>query len=167
MGNGSWVVSGRASDHNCSCAPKSNQSQDPLRRKPNQGFSQGMEILNLKLSLWMSLLQKHEKRPLGDISVSKMSYQRIMFGMKPDCKTLKIKFTVVHIDTPQKYGTLLPFLRTLKHWVGYFTIMYCHWLLYILYGRIWEVWFSWTVSILINMLEKLRHKMFGPRWCNQ
>ena len=49
-------------------------------------------------------LQKHDKRPLGDISVSNMSYQGIMFGMKPDCKTWKIKFTVVHIDTPQKYG---------------------------------------------------------------
>ena len=46
MVNGSWVwilwgslvVSGKAYDHNCSCAPKTNQSQDTLRKKPNSGF---------------------------------------------------------------------------------------------------------------------------------
>ena len=36
----------KASNHNCSCAPKTNQSLDPLRKKPNQGFSQGVETLN-------------------------------------------------------------------------------------------------------------------------
>ena len=46
MVNGSWVwilwgslvVSGRASDHNCSCAPKTNQSQHMVRKKPISGF---------------------------------------------------------------------------------------------------------------------------------
>ena len=66
MVNGSWVrfpsgplvVSGRASDHNCSCAPKTNQSQDPLRKKPNRGFSQGMETLNGRefIASWKSSL---------------------------------------------------------------------------------------------------------------
>ena len=32
------MESERAYDHNCSCAPKTYQSQDPLRLKPNSGF---------------------------------------------------------------------------------------------------------------------------------
>ena len=39
--SGLLVVSGIASDHNCSCAPKTNHSQDPLRKKPNSGFLSG------------------------------------------------------------------------------------------------------------------------------
>ena len=49
--NGKWVgslnpirvivVSGRAFDHNCSCAPKTNQSQHPLIKKANSGFLTG------------------------------------------------------------------------------------------------------------------------------
>ena len=39
MINRSWIrIPGRALDHNSSGAPKTNQSQDLLRIKPNSGF---------------------------------------------------------------------------------------------------------------------------------
>ena len=47
--SGSLVMSGRASNHICSGAPKPNQSQ----KSAIQGFSQGMETLNaLKYNLY-------------------------------------------------------------------------------------------------------------------
>ena len=70
------MMSGRASDPSCSCAPKTNQSRDLLRNSPFQGFSQVTEtFMGILYYMLMETLNGREfNRYLNKVNTTFMAH---------------------------------------------------------------------------------------------